>query len=41
VHYALLPKKIAEGKFERVGVAMLYPGAWELRDKEVVGFEIV
>jgi hypothetical protein len=41
VYYALLLKKVAEEKYKRVGVAILYPKVWELSDKEVVGFEII
>jgi hypothetical protein len=41
VYHALLPRKVVEGEFEKIGLAMLYPGAWGLRDEEVVGFEIV
>lgn len=39
--YALLLKKVVEGKLERAGVTMLYSGAWELRDKEVFDFGII
>jgi hypothetical protein len=40
VYYAILLNKVAEGKFKRVGVALLYPSALRVEAK-VVSFEIV
>lgn len=41
VHWALLLEQIGEAKFKRVGLAILYPQAMEIKKEELRKFRIV
>ena len=41
VYWALVIEPVGEAKYKRVGLAMLYPRAFELCSKEFTEFEIV
>lgn len=41
VYFCLLLDSVSQGKFKRVGMALLYPHAFEAMKPEMTAFEII